>query len=68
MREGRQPCQSFEPHLEGNPYGVWANIHECYGPYDKDGAEGRCRGTVSFCRNCNTDHHSGHKGWDGCPE
>lgn len=65
---GKQPCDKFEAHLEGNPYGVWANVHECFGPYGTGEAQGACRGTVSWCKTCGSDHHSGPKGWDSCPE
>ncbi len=68
--EGRQPCADFKPHRDGNGYAEWDNVHCCYGPYPKDpddqfGSD-QCNGTVSFCENCNSDHHA--KGWDTCPQ
>jgi len=64
--EGRQPCDRYHPVIEINPYAAWANVHECFGPFDSAGKVpgGSCSGTVSFCDVCHTDHHSG--GWDTC--
>ncbi len=63
--EGRQPCNDFTPQREGNGYATWDNVHKCYGPFD-DSNRPQCGGTVSFCENCVSDHHS--HGWDKCPE
>ena len=63
--EGRQPCAAFKPQRDGNGYATWDNIHECFGPFDDSGRE-RCGGSVSFCENCYSDHHSG--GWNTCPQ
>lgn len=62
---GKQPCQNYDPKDE-----VWSgfgNTHQCYAPLDRpDGP--RCGessgGIVSFCLNCNSDHHSG--GYETC--
>ena len=59
---GRQPCAAYQPTIEVNAYAAWANVHECFGPYD--GRPRGCSGTVSFCECCYQDHHSG--GWDTC--
>jgi hypothetical protein len=59
---GRQPCPEYQPRMEVNPYATWANVHECFGPYD--GRPRGCGGRVSFCETCHTDHHS--DGWDTC--
>lgn len=50
---GVQPCGHFDPSEEGAA-GTGGNVHSCRG----------CDGTVSFCTNCLTDHHSG--GWQVC--
>jgi len=64
---GRQPCQNFKAQRESNGYGSWNNVHECYGPWgDERAHEERCSGTVSFCDNCKSDHHS--DGYDTCPQ
>jgi hypothetical protein len=48
---GKQPCQVLKRKYEGDG---WPNVHECY----------RCRGKVSFCENCNRDHHE--DGYETC--
>ena len=60
---GRQPCTEFEAQREGNGFAEWDNVHECFGPFC-DSERPRCGGTVSFCTNCYSDHHS--DGWDAC--
>jgi len=65
MNEGRQPCERYQPQMDGNPYAVWENVHECFGPYPVAAGVERCAGRVSFCLNCDSDHHGG--GWDTCP-
>jgi hypothetical protein len=63
---GQQPCDNFTPDEEF--YGH--NEHECWccGPRARGEAvqPGDCHGTVSFCRNCHSDHHS--EGYDSCPQ
>ena len=49
---GRQPCCMFTPE-EGSMPGI-DNEHSCV----------FCPLTVSFCLNCNADHH--YRGWDLC--
>ncbi len=53
---GEQPCDNYRGHLERNEYAVWTNEHQCM----------FCRGeeVVSWCENCNKDHHQ--YGWDTC--
>lgn len=64
--KGRQPCDAFDPRMDGNQYATWANVHECFGPYDERGRnpDAPCPGKVSFCEACHSDHHTG--GWDTC--
>lgn len=60
--EGKQPCDNFSPTRD--QFGI--NVHECMWPFEGDGP--RCseshHGRVSFCQNCNRDHHSG--GYETC--
>ena len=57
FKTGKQPCDNFKPATEVNEYASWDNLHECY----------RCKeGKVSFCDNCNRDHHT--NGYDTCKE
>jgi len=49
---GKQPCDNFNP-SDGSLPDVM-NKHQCF----------RCGLTVSFCKNCHTDHH--YRGWDLC--
>jgi hypothetical protein len=56
---GQQPCPNYNPTKD---YYDFANIHDCYGPYD--GRPKGCSGKVSFCENCHFDHHN--NGWDTC--
>lgn len=51
---GRQPCEKYTPEIDG--YG-FPNVHECV--FCRGG-----NGTVSFCENCNRDHHS--DGYETC--
>lgn len=53
---GRQPCQNLK-RAPGDIAAApeLANVHECYK---------RCGKTVSFCENCNRDHHEG--GYETC--
>lgn len=53
---GEQPCERFNQQLDGNEYGAWGNIHECY----------KCSGKVSFCVNCCRDHHE--NGYETCKQ
>lgn len=54
--KGTQPCKEFRPEDDFYPGG--GNIHDCFCMYSKGLV---CGGTVSFCLNCHTDHHSGGK-------
>lgn len=55
---GEQPCKDFNPRKEG----YWDdNIHECFCKGNKGDY---CKGRVSFCSNCNKDHHS--NGYESC--
>lgn len=58
FREGRQPCDNYDPELEGEG---WANVHECF---CKDAKGEYCSGSVSWCINCSKDHHKG--GYETC--
>jgi hypothetical protein len=53
---GQQPCNNFKGKVEHHAYGSWVNEHQCY----------RCRDdtTVSWCENCNRDHHE--NGYETC--
>lgn len=56
--KGEQPCNDF------SGYEVeWGDIerHTCYG--FSDGGR-QCDETVSFCQNCNKDHHE--NGYQNC--
>jgi len=65
FRIGQQPCTSFRP--QDDLFTGSGNVHECFAPFDRDNVP-RCAtsrgGAVSFCTNCNADHHSG--GWETC--
>lgn len=50
-----QPCEHFTD--DGDPY----NVHECLAPFEPGP---KCGGLVSFCDNCNSDHH--HGGYNRC--
>ena len=54
FRAGKQPCNEYNPQLESNEHGIWDNQHQCY----------KCGGVVSFCLNCNRDHHE--NGYESC--
>ena len=54
---GQQPCAHFCPQRDGNGYASWDNRHQCF-------HSDQCAGMVSFCLNCNSDHHS--YGYDKC--
>ena len=56
FRDGKQPCNNFDPQIEVNEYAMWENQHQCY----------KCGGTVSFCLNCHKDHHDG--GYETCKD
>lgn len=58
---GKQPCDNYDPDIDGNGYGQWENVHECW--CDING-KGICGGEVSSCMNCNKDHHAG--GYESC--
>ena len=51
---GQQPCSNFTPHQEANAYAIWDNVHCCI----------YCHKTVSWCKNCNRDHHE--DGYETC--
>jgi hypothetical protein len=64
---GRQPCANFTPKDELFPGS--GNVHECLAPFGAP-IEERCAvtrgGLVSFCTNCNRDHHQdGYENCDG---
>jgi len=54
---GRQPCTNYKPEMAVRWDSLWPNEHECV--FCRDGG-----GTVSFCENCNRDHHS--NGYETC--
>ena len=58
--KGEQPCKNFDGYEA-----EWGNIerHTCYG-FTVIGKERECDKTVSFCKNCNKDHHEG--GYETC--
>lgn len=56
FQKGWQPCDNYKPAKDGNEYGSWDDIHECY--------QKGCNLTVSFCLTCNKDHHAG--GYETC--
>lgn len=62
FQEGQQPCQNFHPSRDH----IGTIVHECLWPFN--GSRPCCSqshgGTVSFCQNCNRDHHSG--GYETC--
>ena len=64
FRCGQQPCNDFQP--TDDLFVGSGNVHECFAPFDHDGVPrcGESGGRVSFCENCNRDHHSG--GWQSC--
>jgi hypothetical protein len=55
---GQQPCKDFRP-MPGFLGG--ANVHECFCGFSKGKA---CSKLVSFCENCNRDHHE--EGYENC--
>ena len=58
---GRQPCYAFKRQhddMGGNEHSCMARSEPLYS------AARYCTGTVSFCTNCNRDHHSG--GYEEC--
>lgn len=63
--EGDQPCDNFTPQMTY----LGPNEHECWCVRPRRCGEnvnpGDCHGTVSFCLNCHSDHHS--YGYDKCP-
>lgn len=61
FEEGRQPCDNYKPHMDGNEFATWENVHECYCPFDGSHS---CDGEVSSCEHCRQDHHSG--GYETC--
>jgi hypothetical protein len=58
FQAGQQPCKDFRPE-ELSPFGV--QTHECWCGHAKGL---HCEGSVAFCANCYTDHHSG--GYQTC--
>ncbi len=63
---GKQPCANFKAKdelFEGS-----GNVHECFAPFQHKGP--RCAethdGLVSWCVNCNRDHHS--HGYETCAD
>lgn len=60
---GNQPCQQFTPKDELFPGS--GNEHVCAAPFDGSAWCSETRGgTVSYCENCNRDHHS--NGYESC--
>ena len=61
FEKGEQPCNNFDGYEA-----EWGNIerHTCYGYTIGDRKERRCEKTVSFCKNCNKDHHE--NGYQNC--
>ena len=60
---GRQPCKDFKPVDDLVTGG--GNVHCCAWPFKgKDWCYETHGGLVSFCANCNRDHHSG--GYETC--
>lgn len=51
---GNQPCTKFEAQKDYYYDSVGSNRHQCY----------KCAGVVSFCINCNKDHHE--NGYESC--
>jgi hypothetical protein len=51
---GKQPCNHYVPAKDSNAYAEWNNEHQCY----------KCGKLVSFCTECNSDHHGG--GYEIC--
>ncbi len=56
FEEGKQPCDNYNPSMDGNGYGKWENVHQCI--YCGEDV------TVSFCLTCNKDHHQ--NGYETC--
>jgi len=56
---GKQPCDIYIGHMDGNGHASWINEHECVF-CSKAGGDG----LVSFCENCHRDHHAG--GYEKC--
>ncbi len=54
---GQQPCKNFKQKMTGE----FGNVHECYCGHS---IGNDCGKTVSFCENCNSDHHEG--GYESC--
>ncbi len=54
---GQQPCKNFKQQMTGE----FGNVHECYCGHSIGNG---CDKTVSFCENCNIDHHEG--GYESC--
>lgn len=56
--KGEQPCLNYQPATDA--FGM-ANVHECFCPFD---GSNPCDMNVSWCENCNKDHHQ--NGYDKC--
>ena len=56
---GQQPCQNFR--AQDALFNGSGNAHECLAPFD---GSRLCTSTVSFCENCNRDHH--RDGYESC--
>jgi hypothetical protein len=61
FKSGQQPCQNYSPKQDGNGYGTWNNVHECFCGHSKGKT---CGKAVSQCENCNRDHHE--DGYENC--
>lgn len=60
---GRQPCQNFTP--KDDMFTGSGNVHDCAWPFEGSGWCSQTHdGLVSFCGNCNRDHHS--NGYETC--
>ena len=63
---GCQPCDTYKPALDNVASGPGIpNVHDCSGPYPHVADVDCCRGCVSHCINCHSDHHC--MGWQTCP-
>jgi hypothetical protein len=58
---GQQPCKNYVAEQDGNEYAVWDNVHECFCGHSKGL---HCPFLISFCENCNKDHHE--DGYQAC--
>ena len=61
FQSGQQPCQDYRGKMSGNGYAEWVNVHKCFCGHSKGLY---CPLLVSFCENCNSDHHE--DGYQAC--